>query len=85
MLFRSKFGWLAFEDAHDVLTTVSYAHMKPEYVQIETPACSRARAFSRWQEMAAMFPAYHKVRRFEDTENIVTTQEVRQHENVASN
>lgn len=80
-----KFGWLVFEDNKDVLTTVSYAHMKPEYIQIETPYCSRERAFSRWKDMAAMFPAYHNVRRFEDTEGIVMTQEVVQHENFASN
>lgn len=75
-----RFDWLAFKDAHDVLATVSYAHMRPEYVQIETPYCSRARAFEHWQEMTALFPAYHNVRRFEDDEALVPTQEVAAHE-----
>ncbi len=70
-----RFGWLSYPDAHDVMTTVSYAHMKPEYVQIETPYCSRERAFTRWQDMATMFPAYHNVRRFDDG-GLVTTQAV---------
>jgi radical SAM superfamily enzyme YgiQ (UPF0313 family) len=75
-----RFGWLAFPDAKDVLTTVSYAHMKPEYVQIETPYCSRSRAYERWQEMVAMFPAFHNIRRFEDDQELVPTQEVARRE-----
>lgn len=77
------FGWLAFPDAKDVVTTVSYAHMKPEYVQIETPYCSQKRAYERWQEMVEMFPAFHNVRRFESDEEIVPTQEVVQRETKA--
>lgn len=71
-----KFGWLAFEDAKDVLTTVSYAHMKPEYVQIDTPYCSRTRAYERWKEMMERFPAFHNVRRFGEEEDLVPTQNV---------
>lgn len=71
-----KFDWLTFKDSKDVLTTVSYAHMKPEYVQIETPYCSRTRAFERWQEMTALFPTFHNVRRFEKDGGLVPTQEV---------
>ena len=70
-----RFDWLAFPDHKDLLTTVSYAHMKPDYVQIETPYCSRKRAFERWQEMTEMFPAFHNVRRFDD-EGLVPTREV---------
>jgi len=77
-----KFGWLAFPDAKDVLTTVSYAHMKPEYVQIETPYCSRRRAYERWQEMANIFPAFHNVRRFENDDCLVPTQQVARREAV---
>ena len=79
-----KFGWLAFEDAKDVLTTVSYAHMKPEYVQIETPYCSRPRAYERWQEMTETFPAFHNVRRFEGDGGLVPTQEVASRELLAT-
>ncbi len=59
-----RFGWLAFRDNHDVLTTVSYAgKMKHEYLQIETPWCSRTEALQRWQLMMDMFPTYHNVRK----------------------
>ena len=78
-----KFGWLAFEDAKDVLTTVSYAHMRPEYVQIETPYCDRTRAYERWQEMSNLFPAFHNVRRFEGDEGHVPTQGVASREDLA--
>jgi radical SAM superfamily enzyme YgiQ (UPF0313 family) len=58
-----KFGWLAFEDEHDVLTTVSYAAVTPGRVQIETPWCSRQEAYQRWKLMMDMFPTYHNVRK----------------------
>ncbi len=68
-----KFGWLMYEDAKDVLTTVSYAHMKPESIQIQTPYCSRIRAYERWKGMMEMFDSYHNVRRFEDVNGLVST------------
>ncbi|MDA2918675.1 B12-binding domain-containing radical SAM protein [Desulfobacterota bacterium AH_259_B03_O07] len=71
-----KFDWLSFKDEKDVLTTVSYAHMKPKYVQIVTPYCSQTRAYERWQEMSNLFPGYHNVRRFEGDRDHVPTQEV---------
>jgi len=40
--FCEKFGYLAFEDEKDVLSTVSYSAVRPDFVQIETPLCSRA-------------------------------------------
>jgi radical SAM superfamily enzyme YgiQ (UPF0313 family) len=58
-----KFGWLAFEDEHDALTTVSYAAVTPGRVQIETPWCSRQEAYQRWKLMMEMFPTYHNVRK----------------------
>ena len=59
-----RFGWLAFEDNHDVLTTVSYAGgMKADYIQIETPWCSRQEALARWQMMMDTFPTFHNVRK----------------------
>ena len=64
-----RFGWLAFEDNHDVLTTVSYAGgMKHEYLQIETPWCSRAEALARWQLMMDTFPTFHNVRKETNTD-----------------
>ncbi|MBI3306190.1 MAG: B12-binding domain-containing radical SAM protein [Candidatus Omnitrophica bacterium] len=79
-----KFNWLAFKDAKDVVTTVSYAHMKPEYVQIETPYCSRTRAFERWQEMTRVFEAYHNVRRFKGDMEHVPTKQVSRHEDLSA-
>jgi len=71
-----KFDWLRFKDAKDVLTTVSYAHMKPEYVQIETPYCSAKQAYERWKEMMDVFQSFHNVRRFSGDGTLVPTQEV---------
>ncbi len=61
-----KFGWLVFPDEKNVLTTVSYANVRPDYVQIATPWCSREEAFERWQLMMQMFETYHNVRKFEE-------------------
>jgi len=77
-----RFDWLAFPDHKNLLTTVSYAHMKPDYVQIETPYCSRTRAFERWKEMTDMFPTFHNVRRFDDG-GLVPTSEVATKETAA--
>lgn len=72
-----RFGWLAFEDNHDVLTTVSYAGgMKHEYLQIETPWCSRKEALERWQLMMDTFPTFHNVRKEAD-ERPLTGEELR--------
>jgi len=58
-----KFNFLSFPDEKDVLTTVSYAAMRPDFVQIETPWCSRAQAFERWKTMKNMFPTFYNVRK----------------------
>lgn len=58
-----KFGWLAFDDNSDVLTTVSYAAVTPGRVQIETPWCSQKDAYERWRHMMELFPTYHNVRK----------------------
>ncbi len=60
-----KFGWLVFPDEKNVLTTVSYSHVRPDYVQIATPWCSREQAFDRWKTMMQTFETYHNVRKFE--------------------
>lgn len=60
------FGWLAFEDYHDVLTTVSYAAMNPGRVQINTPWCSQDEMYNRWQHMMEVFPTLHNVRKADD-------------------
>jgi len=72
-----KFDWLAYEDDRDVLTTVSYAAMQPGRIQIKTPWCSQQRAFDRWQEMMAMFPTFHNVRKVEDDEKLLSGKEIR--------
>ncbi|GEM_PF-1926096 len=72
-----RFGWLAFEDNHDVLTTVSYAGtMKADYIQIQTPWCSREEALQRWQLMMDTFPTFHNVRK-ESDERPLTGNELR--------
>ncbi len=57
------FGWLAFGDARDVLTTVSYAAVNPGRVQIDTPWCSQQEMFDRWQHMMSVFTTHHNVRK----------------------
>lgn len=79
-----KFDWLRFKDAKDVMTTVSYAHMKPQYVQIETPYCSASRAYERWKEMTDVFQSFHNVRRFSGDDHLVPTQEVAKRETSAT-
>jgi len=59
------FGWLAFEDDRDVLTTVSYAAVTPGRMQIQTPWCSQEEAHQRWRHMMDMFPTYHNVRKID--------------------
>ena len=72
-----RFGWLAFEDDRDVLTTVSYAAVTPGRVQISTPWCSQERAFERWSEMMAMFPTVHNVRKEAGSDHLLTGKEIR--------
>jgi anaerobic magnesium-protoporphyrin IX monomethyl ester cyclase len=61
--FCKKFKFLSYPDEKDVLTTISYANVQPDYVQIDTPWCSKQRMFERWREMFDMFPSYHNVRK----------------------
>ncbi len=61
-----KSGWLVFPDEKNVLTTVSYSHVRPDYVQIATPWCSRQEAYDRWMTMMRLFETYHNVRKFEE-------------------
>ena len=73
-----RFGWLAFPDNHDVLTTVSYGGtMKADYIQLETPWCSRKEALQRWQLMMDTFPTFHNVRKEVD-ERPLTGSELRE-------
>ena len=74
--FCECFGYLAFQDEKDVLTTVSYAAMRPEFVQIETPFCSRREAFDRWREMADMFPIFHNIRKNQGSGHLLSGKEI---------
>jgi magnesium-protoporphyrin IX monomethyl ester (oxidative) cyclase len=71
-----KFGWLAFEDDPNVLTTVSYAAMRPEFIQIETPWCTRVEAYERWRHMMDMFQSFHNVRKVVGSDRLLTGREV---------
>ncbi len=66
-----KFDWLRYKDEQDVLTTVSYAAVTADRVQISTPWCSHEEAFKRWQIMMDMFPTYHNVRKNENDPNLM--------------
>ena len=75
-----RFGWLVFPDEKNVLTTVSYSNVRPDYVQIATPWCSRKEAYGRWTTMMQMFQTFHNVRKFEEdatVEHPLTGSEVR--------
>ncbi|HEY4499730.1 MAG TPA: radical SAM protein [Candidatus Paceibacterota bacterium] len=74
-----KFGWLAFKDARDVLTTVSYAAVNPGRVQLSTPWCSQQEAFERWQGMMDLFPTFHNVRKAEDKTELLKGEELRRY------
>lgn len=73
--FCEKFGFLVYPDDKDVLTTVSYAAMRPGLVQINTPWCSRQRAYERWREMMDVFPTYHNVRK-QDESKLLSGKEI---------
>ena len=60
-----KNGWLAHSDMENVLIYQRYSNFLPEFVQIETPWCSREEAFQRWATMKKMFPVAHNVRKEE--------------------
>ena len=62
----ARFGWLAFGDDREVLTTVSYAAVNPGRIQINTPWCLQQEAYDRWREMMDMLPTYHNVRKADD-------------------
>ena len=73
-----RFGWLAFEDDFDVLTTVSYAAMNPGRVQVQTQLCSQEQGFERWRQMMDMFPTYHNVRKSSEVgDKLLTGQQLR--------
>ena len=74
--FCEKFGFLVYPDDKDVLTTVSYAAMRPGLVQINTPSCSQQRAYERWREMMDMFPTYHNVRKADESK-LLSGKEIR--------
>ena len=69
-------GWLVHSDDPDAIVTVSYAHMRPELVQIQTPWCSAVRAYERWKELVEEFPSFHNVRRWAGQGRLASTPEV---------
>lgn len=73
----SRFGWLAFGDDREVLTTVSYAAVNPGRVQLKTPWCSQQEAFDRWQKMMSLFPTFHNVRKDGDKKELLRGEELR--------
>ena len=72
----ARFGWLAFDDDREVLTTVSYAAVNPGRIQINTPWCSQQEAYDRWREMMDMFPTYHNVRKSDEDRDLLTGRKI---------
>jgi len=56
-------GWLVNPDTENVLIYQRYSNFLPEFVQINTPECSKAEAYERFQTMVKLFPAKHNVRK----------------------
>ncbi|MBF0103974.1 MAG: B12-binding domain-containing radical SAM protein [Deltaproteobacteria bacterium] len=54
-------GWLRKPDHANMVTTISYQNPKVDYINIETPWCSAAEAFSRWKYMSEIFDIKHNV------------------------
>lgn len=71
------FDWLRYKDERDVLTTVSYAAVNPDRVQINTPWCSHQEAYDRWEIMMKMFSTYHNVRKNEKSDRLLSGEDVR--------
>jgi len=58
-----KNGWLVYPDMENVLIYQRYSHFLPEFVQINTPWCSKEEAFARHQIMMEKFSTKHNVRK----------------------
>lgn len=58
-----KNGWLVYPDMENVLIYQRYSDFLPEFVQIETPQCSKEEAFERFQTIRNSFPILHNVRK----------------------
>lgn len=58
-----KGGWLVYPDTENVLIYQRYSHFLPEFVQINTPWCSKEEAFERHQIMMNAFSTKHNIRK----------------------
>ncbi len=58
-----KNGWLVNPDTENVLIYQRYSNFLPEFVQINSPECSKEEAYERFQIMVKSFPAKHNVRK----------------------
>jgi len=56
-------GWLVNSDTENVLIYQRYSNFLPEFVQINTPQCTKEEAYERFQMMIKLFPARHNVRK----------------------
>lgn len=56
-------GWLVNPDTENVLIYQRYSNFLPEFVQINTPQCTKEEAYERFQTMVKLFPARHNVRK----------------------
>ncbi len=64
-LFRlcEQDGWLVNPDTENILIYQRYSNFLPEFVQINSPQCSKEEAYERFQTMMKLFPAKHNVRK----------------------
>lgn len=72
--FCKAHKFLVFDDK-DSLVTVSYAAVTPDVVQIETPWCSRQRAYERWKFIMDNFPTCHNVRKLDPNDKRILSGE----------
>ena len=58
-----KNGWLVYPDTENALIYQRYSNFLPEFVQIDSPACSKEEAFERHKKMMKTFPTKHNIRK----------------------
>lgn len=58
-----KNNWLVNPDTENVLIYQRYSKFLPEFVQINTPWCSKEEVYERYQTMVKLFPTKHSVRK----------------------
>lgn len=56
-------GWLVYPDIENALIYQRYSNFLPEFVQIDSPLCSKEEAYERHRKMMEIFPTKHNIRK----------------------